>query len=184
MRQHPQPPGEFSGGLGVHEPIRPAKVPDAPAGLGGRDRQADRQMRLAHPGRTEQDDVLGTVEESQLVQALDLLTLDAGLEAEVELPQRRPPAGVRSAWRPASGGCCARSSIASPAVTAPLSTCARIASRAPGIFKASPAAGRAGHRPHRPAASGVRPAVGRAARARLGGHRDAETRVGTVGQGP
>ena len=87
MRQHAQPPGQRSRGPGVHERVDQAcqrPVVDASAGLGGRDRQADRQMRLAHPRRAEQDNVLAAVEESQLVQALDLLALDARLEGEIK----------------------------------------------------------------------------------------------------
>ena len=45
-------------------------------------------MRLASPRRAKQDDVLAAVEEPQLVQALDLLALDARLEGEVKLRQR------------------------------------------------------------------------------------------------
>ena len=91
MRQHAQPPGQLTRGPGVHERVDQAcqrPVVDASAGLGGRDRQTDRQMRLAHSRRAEQDDVLGAVEESQLVQALDLLALDARLEGKVKLRQR------------------------------------------------------------------------------------------------
>ena len=46
-------------------------------------------MRLAHgQAAAEQDDVLGAVEESQLVQALDLLALDAlGWKVKVKLRQ-------------------------------------------------------------------------------------------------
>ena len=49
MRQHAQPPGQRSRGPGVGERVdqsRQRPVVDASAGLGGRDRQADRQMRL------------------------------------------------------------------------------------------------------------------------------------------
>ena len=74
-------------------------VVDASAGLGGRDRQADRQMRLAHPRRAEQDNVLAAVEESQLVQALDLLALDARLEGEIKLRQRLDGRQARGAHR-------------------------------------------------------------------------------------
>ena len=45
-------------------------------------------MRLAQSRRAEEDDALGAVEESQLVQALDLLALDARLEGKVKLRQR------------------------------------------------------------------------------------------------
>ena len=42
-------------------------------------------MSLSHARRPEQDHVLLSVQEAELVQALDLLALDAGLEGEVEL---------------------------------------------------------------------------------------------------
>ena len=54
-------------------------------------------MRFPDPGRAEQDHVLLSVQEAELVQALDLLALDAGLEGEVELIERlhsRQPRGA------------------------------------------------------------------------------------------
>ena len=79
------------------------------------------------------------------MEALDLLALDARLEAEVgsvlTAGRREERIAVcrrrllrRTIWAESS------SSIASPAVTAPLSACARMpstASSAPGIFKSA-----------------------------------------------
>jgi hypothetical protein len=41
------------------------------AGQAGADRQRDRQMRLAGPGRPEQDHILARVQEIQLAEMLD-----------------------------------------------------------------------------------------------------------------
>ena len=79
------------GGLGLGEGLdqrRERAVVDAPGGLGRRDREADRQVRFPDAWRAEQDHVLAAVQEAELVQALDLLALDAGLEGEVELIER------------------------------------------------------------------------------------------------
>jgi hypothetical protein len=43
---------------------------------------------LAHPGLSEQDDVLAVSEEAQGRQLLDLLAVDGGLKAEVEVGER------------------------------------------------------------------------------------------------
>ena len=64
---------------------RERAVVDAPSGFGRRDREAYGQVSLPDPGRAEQDHVLLSVQEAELVQALDLLALDAGLEGEIEL---------------------------------------------------------------------------------------------------
>ena len=94
MRQHTQPPGQIAGGLGLGEGLdqsRERAVIDAPAGFGRRDREAYGQvslLSLPDAGRTEQDHVLPSVQEAELVQALDLLALDGGLEGEIELVQR------------------------------------------------------------------------------------------------
>ena len=88
-----------SRGEGKNAKITPKKfaVIDAPSGFGRRDREAYGQVSLPDPGRTEQDHVLPSVQEAELVQALDLLALDGGLEGEVELVQRlhrRQPRGA------------------------------------------------------------------------------------------
>jgi hypothetical protein len=53
--------------------------------LGGGDGEADGEVRLPDPGRAEEDDVLLALDEAELVEAVDLLPLDGGLEAEVEV---------------------------------------------------------------------------------------------------
>ena len=91
MGEHAQPPGQIAGGRGLGEGLdqrRERAVVDAPAGLGRRDREADRQVRFPDAWRAEQDHVLAAVQEAELVQALDLLALDAGLEGKVELIER------------------------------------------------------------------------------------------------
>ena len=55
------------------------------------------QVSLPHAWRPEQDHVLPSVQEAELVQALDLLALDTGLEGEIELIERlhsRQPRGA------------------------------------------------------------------------------------------
>ena len=72
-------------------------VVDFSAALGGGDGQADGQVGLADAGRAEEDDVLLALNEAELVQRVDLLALDVGLEAEVEVRERldrREPAGA------------------------------------------------------------------------------------------
>jgi hypothetical protein len=72
-------PGDPLGGGGEGDPL---------AGEAGADRDRDRQVRLAGPGRAEQNDVLARVEEVELAEVLDHLALDGALEAEVELLER------------------------------------------------------------------------------------------------
>src|SRR5271165_1076216 len=45
-------------------------------------------MSFADAGRSEEDHVLAALDEAELVQALDLLALDRGLEGKVELLDR------------------------------------------------------------------------------------------------
>ena len=90
MGQHTQPSGELACGLGIGERLDQSgqrAVVDAAAGFGGRDGLADGQMSLADSRRPQEDHVLAATQEPQLVQALDLLALDARLEGEVELRQ-------------------------------------------------------------------------------------------------
>ena len=63
-------------------------VVDTPAALRGLDGETDREMRLPDTGRTEKDDVFLSLEEAELVERIDLLALDRGLEAEIEVLQR------------------------------------------------------------------------------------------------
>ena len=100
MRQHLEAARQVARRLRLHErldQVREGAVVDAASGLGGGDRQADGQVRLADARGAEQDHVLGAVDEAELMQALDLLALDARLEGEVELGQglhRRQPRGA------------------------------------------------------------------------------------------
>lgn len=56
-------------------------------------------MRLADTRRAQQDDVLLALEEAELVQALDLLTLDRRLKGEVEILERLDRREARRAHR-------------------------------------------------------------------------------------
>jgi hypothetical protein len=47
--------------------------------------RARREMGLSDPRRAQEDHVLLALDEAELVQALDLLALDRGLEGEVKL---------------------------------------------------------------------------------------------------
>ena len=96
---------EPAGGLRFLErrdQIGEGAVVDASAALGGRDREADREMGLADTRRTEEHDVLVPLDEAELVQALDLLAVHRGLEGEVEVGERldgRQPAERIAACR-------------------------------------------------------------------------------------
>ena len=72
---------------GVDE-VGQCAVVDSAAALGRGDGQADREVRLADAGRAEEDDVLLPLQEPEFVKRVDLLPLDRGLEAEVEVLQR------------------------------------------------------------------------------------------------
>ena len=79
---------ELTGGLGFFErgdEIGQSAVVDSAPALRRRNGKADRQMRLADARRAEEDDVLLTLQEAELVERVDLLALDRGLEAEVEV---------------------------------------------------------------------------------------------------
>ena len=82
---------EPAGGLGLFEgvdEIRERPVVDPAPALGRGDGQTDRQMCLADAGRAEEHDVLLALQEAELVKRVDLLPLDRGLEAEVEVRER------------------------------------------------------------------------------------------------
>ena len=90
-RQPPQLGVEAVLALGFGEPGDPfgrGRERDALAGQAGADRDRDREVRLAGPGRAEQDDVLAGVQEVELAEVLDDLALDRALEGEVELLER------------------------------------------------------------------------------------------------
>src|SRR5690606_15752082 len=107
MAQDAQPPSELAGCLGLLERLDEADqraVVDAASALSGGDREADRQMCFPDARRSEQDHVLPALDEAELVQALDLLAADRGLEGEVELLQglyRRQPRRAHRGLEPA-----------------------------------------------------------------------------------
>ena len=79
---------ESTCGLGLFErgdEIGQGTVVDPASALGGSDGEADREMRLTDTWRAEEDDVLLALQEAELVERVDLLALDGGLEAEVEV---------------------------------------------------------------------------------------------------
>jgi hypothetical protein len=61
--------------------------------------QRDGQARFPDAGRPDQDDVLGAVDEAQAGQFPELLTVDRGLQVEIELIKGSSPRGTG----PASG---------------------------------------------------------------------------------
>lgn len=61
------------------------------AGLDGPDPEGDGEVGLAHAGRTEQDDVLGALDEAQAGELAHLLAIDRGLKVEIELVQALDP---------------------------------------------------------------------------------------------
>src|SRR6185503_7220848 len=90
IREGREPTCKTTGGLRFLErgdELGERAVVDAPAALRSSDGEADRQMRLTDTRRAEQYDVLLALDEAELVQALDLLALDRGLEGEVEVGQ-------------------------------------------------------------------------------------------------
>jgi hypothetical protein len=71
VREHLQVRLQAARGLRLFEgrnEIGKCAVIDAPPALGRRDRQTDRQMRFADAGRPEEDDILMTLDEAELVQ--------------------------------------------------------------------------------------------------------------------
>ena len=68
------------------QPGQGTEVNPAP-GLGGGNGQAYSQMTLADTRRAEKNYVLAAAQKAELVQALDLFTLDTGLKGEVERRQ-------------------------------------------------------------------------------------------------
>jgi hypothetical protein len=61
------------------------------ARLDGFDPEGDGQIGLAHAGRAEEDDILGTLDEAEAGELADLLAVDRGLKIEVELIQALDP---------------------------------------------------------------------------------------------
>ena len=82
---------ELAGGLGLLErgdEVGERAVVDPAPALGGLDGEADREMGLTDTGWAEEDHVLLVLQEAELVQGVDLLALDGGLEAEVEVGEQ------------------------------------------------------------------------------------------------
>src|SRR5690606_31675491 len=91
VREHLEALLELARGLGLLEArdeIGERAVVDAPPTLGRGNGQADGQVGFADAGRTQEDHVLFSFDEAELVKALDLLSSDRGLEAEVEAVER------------------------------------------------------------------------------------------------
>ncbi len=91
MREHLQSLGETSRGLRLFErsdEVGQGAEVDATAALGRVDGEADGEVGLADAGWAEEDDVFLALDEAELVEALNLLMLDRGLEAEVEVGER------------------------------------------------------------------------------------------------
>ena len=72
--------------------------------LGSGDREAQSQVRLSDARGPQEDHVLLALDKAELVQALELLALDRGLEGEVEVAEylhRRQSAGAHGGLEPA-----------------------------------------------------------------------------------
>src|SRR5690606_10709362 len=83
MREHLQSLRQSTGGLRLfqtRDQIRERAIVHTTATLRRCDGQTDGQVRLAHAGGTQQDHVLPTLYEAQLVQTLNLLSVDRRLE--------------------------------------------------------------------------------------------------------
>ena len=90
MREHLESTLKATGGLGFFErrdEVRERAVVHPAPALRSGDGEADREVRLAHTGRPEEDHILPALDEAEVMQALDLLTPQRGLEGEVEIMQ-------------------------------------------------------------------------------------------------
>jgi hypothetical protein len=88
MGEHFHPLSEPAGGLSFFErgnEVSEGAVVYAAAILGSGDGKTDGKMRFTDPGRTQENYVLLAFDEAKLLQAVDLLTPDAWLKAEIEL---------------------------------------------------------------------------------------------------
>src|SRR5690606_13609917 len=102
MAQDAQPSSELAGRLGLLERLDEADqraVVTATSALSCGDREADCQVCLPDARWSEEDHVLPALDEAELVQALDLLAANRGLEGEVELIQRLDRRQPRRAHR-------------------------------------------------------------------------------------
>ena len=70
------------------------------AGLDGLDAQGHRQHRVARTGRTEQEQIIATLDEAQSCQFAHQLAIDRGLETEVKLLKRLDVRKTRQAQTP------------------------------------------------------------------------------------
>ena len=91
MAENGEPSCQRTGGSGFLErcdELGEGAVVNPAAVLRRRDGETDREMGLSDTGRSQQDDVLLALDEAELVEILDLFTLDGRLEREVELIER------------------------------------------------------------------------------------------------
>ena len=91
VTENGEPSGQRTGGSGFLErcdELGEGAVVNPAAVLRRRDGETDREMGLSDTGRSQQDDVLLALDEAELVEILDLFTLDGRLEREVELIER------------------------------------------------------------------------------------------------
>src|SRR5689334_16267673 len=99
MREDLQPRLQPTGGLRLlkrRDEIGERAVVDAPAALRRGNGETDRQVRFADAGRPEEDHILASLDEAELMQTFNLLAPQRGLEGEVEVAQlldRRQPTG-------------------------------------------------------------------------------------------
>src|SRR5690349_3411161 len=107
MREYGESSSQSAGGLSFlqgRDQVDESAVVDAPTTLCSGDREADREVRLAHAWRAKQHHVLLAIDEVELVQAFDLLPLDRRLKREFERFQsldRRQPRGAHRGLQPA-----------------------------------------------------------------------------------
>lgn len=101
MGQRLQALCEATGSLGFLErfdQVCERAIVHAPAVLGRGDRQADGEMRFADTRWTQEDHVLLPFDKAELMERIDLLSLDGRLKREVEIRQHLDgPAVARTA---------------------------------------------------------------------------------------
>ena len=84
------------------------------AALGGKVSEGDRQVRLADAGGTEEDDILGALDESQAGEFVDLRPWRAGGETEVEAVERLDCWEAGDPGEPLEGSGTARGTLRPP----------------------------------------------------------------------
>ena len=90
MRENFETGLQATGGLGLFErgdQVGERAVVDTPAALRRGDGETDRQVRLADARRPEEDHILPTLDEAELMQTFDLLATHRRLEREVEVAE-------------------------------------------------------------------------------------------------